>query len=248
MDRKYELDHLDIVTSHICNKHCEHCIDKFVHTSNKIIEMGTIEKFLKMIREYTDKELEVLLLGGEPTALSADYLIEIADKIHSYGFKAIMSTNGKLVDRIRKIIPYYDSVQITVSSDEEIDFWREYTDKVNMKIVGDDTLTLDKIHHFMEYAKDFQRRSVSMYFTPGFEELCKNKEVWDLLETLDWKKNGSYMYAFYGNTRFKKCIHGETNIVDEPTVPKLYPNGNYNRTWEDEELDDYLMAELGKVW
>jgi hypothetical protein len=71
-------------------------------------------------------------------------------------------------------------------------------------------------------------------------ELCTDKEVWELLDTLDWVRNGSYNYAFYKGVRFKKCIRGETNLIDEPTIPKLYPNGNYNKTWCNEELDDYL--------
>lgn len=48
------------------------------------------------------------------------------------------------------------------------------------------------------------------------------------------------MYTFYKGVRRKKCIHGQTNIIDEETLPKLYPNGNYNKTWNNEELDDYL--------
>ena len=55
-----------------------------------------------------------------------------------------------------------------------------------------------------------------------------------------WKRNGSYYYTFYEGVRFKRCVPGETNLIDEPTIPKLYPNGNYNKTWCHEELDDYL--------
>ena len=36
------------------------------------------------------------------------------------------------------------------------------------------------------------------------------------------------MYTIDDGVRFKKCIPGETNIIDEPTIPKLYPNGNYS--------------------
>ena len=101
-------------------------------------------------------------------------------------------------------------------------------------------MTLEKMEHFIDYTQGFGRRSVSMYFTPDFHELCEDQRVWDVLNTLDWKRNGSYMYAFYKGVRFKKCIPGETNIIDEPIIPKLYPNGNYNKTWCHEELDDYL--------
>lgn len=236
------LDHVDIVTSHMCNNRCKHCIDKFIRTSTQVISLETIEKFLDIIRTYTNKKLEVLLLGGEPTLLATEKLISIAELVHSKGFLVMMSTNGILKQKIIQLIPYYDSIQITVNSDEEVDFWRQWSDKINIKLSGDAGLTLEKLEHFVKYTEGFFRRSISMYFTPDFEELCKDKEIWALLDTLEWERNGSYMYTFYKGVRIKKCIHDETNIVDEPTVPKVYPNGNYNKTWCHEELDDYLSG------
>ena len=239
---KFNLDHVDIVTSHVCNKNCEFCIDKFKGTDNKFIELSTVDNFLSLIRENCDEPLEVLLLGGEPTALPEERLRDICDIVHKHGFRVIMSTNGKLRDKIIRLLPYFESIQVTVNSDEEIDFYRQYADKINIKLAGDKDLTIDKFNHFIEYTEGFDRRSISMYFTPDFEELCTDKDIWGILETLDWKRNGSYEYAFYKGVRVKKCIHGETNIVDEPTVPKVYPNGNYNKTWNHEEMDDYLRS------
>lgn len=237
-----KLDHVDIVTTHMCNNNCPHCIDKFVKTSNVIISNETIHKFLKNLRAYTDENLEILLLGGEPTTLPLQRLIEIADIIHSYGFQAIMSSNGKLKEKIVKLLPYYDSIQITVDSEdiETINYWRPYASKINMKVAADNTLTMSKLKYFIQLTNDFSRQSVCMYFTPTFEELCTDEEIWSFLDTLDWKRNGSYLYAFHDGVRYKKSIHGETNIVDEPTVPKVYPNGNYNKTWNHEKLDNYL--------
>lgn len=239
---KLELDHVDIVTTHMCNNNCTHCIDKFVKTSNTIISNETIHKFLRNIRAYTDKSLEVLLLGGEPTTLPLERLKEIADIIHSYRFKAMISTNGKLKNKIIELIPYYDSIQITVGAEdvETINFWKPYASKINMKVAADATLTMPKLKKFIELTREFSRQSVCMYFTPDFVELCTDKKIWSFLDTLEWKRNGSYMYAFHEGVRYKKSIHGETNIVDEPTVPKVYPNGAYNKTWNNENLDDYL--------
>lgn len=133
----------------------------------------------------------------------------------------------------------------TTHSEQETDYWRGVNVKygnINLKLSGDQMLTLEKLNHFIDTTTDFTRRSVSMYFTPDFEELCKDDRVWNLLDSklLNWERNGSYFYAFYKGVRFKKCIPGKTNIIDEPTVPKLYPNGNYNRTWLNEDMDDYL--------
>lgn len=235
-----ELDHIDIVTTHSCNMSCPFCIDKFRGMSDDIVKISDVEKFLQTIRKHTDKALEVLLLGGDPTAIGAYNLINIANVCHKYGFKAIVSTNGLLKGTVIDCLPYFDSIQITVHNDKEIDYYRQFKDKINVKLAGDKNLNWGKLIHFMEYTEGFSRRSVSMYFTPDFEELCKDEKIWSVLNTLNWKRNGSYEYAFYNGVRFKKCIHGETNIVDEPTVPKLYPNGNYNKTWNNELMDNYL--------
>ena len=234
------IDHADIVTSHKCNNNCKFCIDTFIHSSDNEVSLKNIEKFLKVVRRHTDKNCCVLLLGGEPTMLSTEKLIAIARLVHSYGFSVSMSTNGINKQRILDILPEFDWVQITMHSDKEIDYWRPYASRINAKWSGDKLMTLEKMEHFIDYTQGFGRRSVSMYFTPDFHELCEDQRVWDVLNTLDWKRNGSYMYAFYKGVRFKKCIPGETNIIDEPIIPKLYPNGNYNKTWCHEELDDYL--------
>lgn len=151
-----------------------------------------------------------------------------------------MSTNGLLKGTVKDCLPYFDSIQITTHSDKETDYYRQYQDKINVKFSGDHECTLETLNHFIDYTKGFYRRSVTMYFTPDFKELCTDERVWDLLNTLTWQRNGSYEYAFYEGVRFKRCIHGLTNIIDEPSVPKLYPNGNYNKTWNHEELDEYL--------
>ena len=239
--KKYELDHVDIVTTHMCNNNCPFCIDKFINTNKEIISLETIEKFLKKLKKYTDKKLTVLLLGGEPTTLPFDTLIDISNLVHKYNYRLTMSTNGKLKNKILKLIPYFDSIQVTVNSDEEIDFYRDYPDKINIKIAGDKNLTLDKFYHFIEYTKGFDRRSLSMYFDTNFNEICEDKDIWNLLNKLEWKEIGSYLYTFYKGVRIKRCIAEKTNIVDEPTIPKLYPNGNYNKTWNNEDMDDYLV-------
>lgn len=66
---KQYIDHADIVTSHMCNNNCKFCIDKFLHTSDKKINTKDIDKFLRLLKQHTDKQLEILLLGGEPTML-----------------------------------------------------------------------------------------------------------------------------------------------------------------------------------
>lgn len=240
---KYNLDHIDIVVSHQCNMNCPYCIDKFKGTNGEI-DLSIINSFLKKVRTVTDEKLEILLLGGEPTIIGSKKLISIAKLAKFYGFDIIISTNGLAKNIIHEILPYFNWIQITTHSEKETNYWREINNiyhNINLKLSGDQILTYEKLEHFIDSTTDFTRRSVSMYFTPDFKQLCSDQKIWSLLDTLEWKRNGSYMYAFYKDVRFKKCIPNETNIIDEPTVPKLYPNGNYNKTWLNENLDDYLQ-------
>ena len=238
-----DIDHVDIITSHKCNFHCPYCVDKFCHTTNDEIKIEDIDRFLKLIRKHTSKNLEVLLLGGEPTILSIEKLIDISKVIYNNDFIPIISSNGFFKDKIISLLNYYRWIQVTVHNDNQIDFYKNYKDKINIKWSGDENMTFDVFNHFIEYTKDFERRSISMYSTSDFVELCKDKNVWKVLDTLEWKRNGSYLYSFYKGVRIKKFIKGETNIIDEPSVPKLYPNGNYNKNWNNEDMDDYLRVD-----
>ena len=239
------IDHIDIVTTHDCNMSCPNCIDKFLRKPGEAISVLTVHDFLYPLARHAKPNTEILLLGGEPTTLPIERLIDISLMIRSFGFKAAISTNGKERNKILQILPYYDWVQITVRNDAEIEFYNGYTN-VNAKLNGDKHLTIKKLEDFIEKTAGYQRRSLTMYFTPDHQELCQDPEIWALLNSLEWERKGSYDYGFYKGMRIKKCIPGATNMVDEPTIPKLYPNGNYNKTWGNEDMDDYLKLYMRK--
>ena len=235
------INHIDIVTTHQCNQSCNYCIDPFRNTSKKIIDTEKVAEFLASIREKTEEKLTVLLLGGEPTLLSKQKLKQLTNIIHEYGFRASISTNGQLWRKAIKIAPFFDTIQVTIDDFDQIPLLHDIKNKVNVKMPGDEYMNWQRLTEFMEETKDFYRQSVPMYFNPQtFEELCKDRYVWDFLDSLSWERNGSYKYAFYGKIRFKKCIPKETNIIDEPKIPKLYPNGNYNCNWQNETMNNYL--------
>lgn len=235
-----DIDHIDIVVTHKCNFNCPFCIDKFSHSSDAEVSLEAISKFLDGMKKHAKPGTEVLLLGGEPTMLETQKLIDIAKCIKDHGFSPIMSTNGSQHDKIVELIPYFDWIQITILTKSDIERWEQWPNKINIKLSGDAHLDMHKYDWFKRLTKNYTRRSISMYFTPDFKELCEDEEIWNMFNGQSWSRNGSYEYTFIDGIRVKRCIHGETNIIDEPTVPKLYPNGNYNKTWRNEEMDDYL--------
>ena len=52
-----KLDHADIVTCHICNQRCPFCVDKFLGCYNDHVKIEDVEKFMKVLRKNTDKNL-----------------------------------------------------------------------------------------------------------------------------------------------------------------------------------------------
>lgn len=235
------LDHADIVVTHECNMCCPHCIDSLVNTSKDVVCIDDVRRFLDLLEPQAPGGMEILLLGGEPTVIGAHRIKEIAEEVRRHGFSPIMSTNGVLMGTIVDCIPSLDWVQVTIHSAKEAIGWRSFRDKVNLKLAGDRNLTMGRLNDFIRCTDDFGRRSVSMYFTPDWKNLCEDPLIWRKLDGMYWTQNGSYLYSFDDDSiRYKKCIPGVTNIADEPSVPKLYPNGNYNKTWCNEEMDPYL--------
>src|SRR5574344_2235057 len=241
---KRVIHHADIVVTHSCNMHCKFCVDQVRGTSSDIVSLDKVEKYLKLLKTKTinanKKNVTVLLLGGEPTTVGSEHLNKIADLVHKDGLRINISTNVKKKDVIEEILPHFDWVQITCRSDKEIDYWRKFKDKVNIKIAADENFTLDKFRHFAEYTKDFPRKSLTMYFDKNFEEICKDKELQDYFSNLKWEKVGDYSFSFIDGVRIKKYEPIQKTFSEEPFVPKLYPNGNYGKTWLNELNDPYL--------
>lgn len=243
--QKRAIHHADILVTHLCNMQCKLCVDRFKDTYSGMVSLDKVEAYLKLLKTKTvamdpKNGIEILLLGGEPTMAGSKHLNKIADLVHKYGFGICISTNGKKKDVIEEILPHFDWVQITCRSDKEIDHWRKFRDKVNIKIAADANFTLDKFRHFAEFTKDFPRKSLTMYFDKNFKVVCKDKELQDYFSNLKWEKIGDYSFSFIDGVRIKKYEPIENKFSEEPFVPKLYPNGNYGKTWLNELNDPYL--------
>ena len=238
-----EIKLIGVITTHKCNKNCKNCVDKLLNSSADILSIDNYKRFLNAFVNKYNYRPTILLLGGEPTLIPEEILIEYSDIASELGFRIIMSTNGILRDKIISLIPYYDSIQVTTTIyniDENVEFYKKYRRNINLKLAGDETLTYDKLVYFIEKSKGYTRRSVCMYFTEDFIELVNDTKIWDLLNQLEWKDSGQYSFTWYEGVRFKKCIPGKANVLLERSVPNLYPNGNYNCGWINEEMNDYL--------
>ena len=240
-----DIGHIEVVVTHKCNYKCNFCVDNLVNKDDTIVKLEDIGNLLRKIKIRTDKKLEVLLLGGEPTTVGSTYLNKIADLVHSFGYKILISTNGILKDVINEIIEKFDWVQITSNNDKELEYWRNHrlVSKINIKLPGDENLNVDRLDYFIDKTKEFGRRSINFYFnTNDLTDLCTDDGINEFLEGLEWKSIGAYEYTIKDGVRYKR--RSKNKIVDSSQkrsiIPKLYPNGNYNKTWGNEDMDDFL--------
>ena len=240
-----DIGHVEVVVTHKCNYKCNFCVDELVNKDDLVVKLEDIENLLSKISKRTDKRLEVLLLGGEPTTVEGDYLNKIADIVHSFGYKILISTNGVLRNVVDEIIDKFDWVQITSHNDKELEYWRNHrlVNKINIKLPGNESLNVDKLNYFIDRTKEFGRRSVNFYFnTNDLKDLCTDDGINKFLEGLEWKSIGAYEYTIKDGVRYKR--RSKNRMTDSSQkrsiIPKLYPNGNYNKTWGNEDMDDFL--------
>ena len=260
-DKNNNIHHADIVVTHKCSLTCKHCVDRYVvhdkTTNPPVVQLKDVYLFLTLLKHHVEsRDLTVLLLGGEPTSAPLTYLYALIGMLKGFGFKASISTNGVDRDKVRALLSNTDInwVQLTAhgcNTDREYDFYFPFYNRINMKFPITTGTTLDMINHVRDYEVwRWGRISFVVYFNNDTgEDLCTDPEVLAYLKTLKWERVGSYLYAFDDRgIRYKRGIPGETNIIDEPDIPKLYPSGVYNKTWCNEDSDPYLgdMASILK--
>jgi len=257
----YSMAHADIIVTHKCNMkgNClPTCADKFVNTSDKEIEVSTVEKFLDLFSKHIAKrktenvifyeQPQILVLGGEPTLVGSEKLIAIAEIAKKYGFERIISSNGLNFRVLKEILPYYDSLQITLQTYGSKAELRRLLDlgskKINVKLRCDVNLTFDDLVNFIASTKSFKRRSVVRYW--DYKNHCftnKDPAIEEFMNALEWKpftdSISTSMYAMFDGVRFKKETE-EILSAEMPDIPKLYPSGVYNCTWKNEDSNPYF--------
>ena len=232
----------NIVVNHKCNKRCKTCIDKFLLSTDKEVTPELVEKYISKIhRKYTNLTKEVFLLGGEPTCSSLDLLKTISEISKDFKLEPKMSTNGLNRDKVLALKDDYDLFQITARNEDDIAFYRQIADRVTIKFNGDADFNLEKLEWFVKASEGYFQRSINMFHTlDGSKQLCTDQRVWDLITPLRSESHLMYHVAWYKGVRIKWGSPGCTQVEKCPASPILYPNGNYNCTWVNEDLDDYL--------
>ena len=242
--------HADLIITHKCGMGCKFCIDDFVDTSNAITKLTDIEDYLRFLAEREKKEhpnmSSVLILGGEPTKVPFEYLKQVADLIHYYGFNVAMTTNGQAGEKLLELDGYIDFINISHYSKSAIikkDYLYKFkkTEITLSKLITKDVFPT--FESFKKFIKEAKKNSLNYRFstlqenTPNLKELhpnwvdCEllpNCKIVPCLECLNATVYEGYVIKIMH-------YHNKNQNIDFPPYPKLYPNGFANRDFSNEE-------------
>lgn len=253
--KKFVIDHADILVTHKCNKGCPTCIDKWVNKYKQIISFDTIIKYFNLLEKNTisvpspvNKEAKTLvnILGGEPTVVGEDFLNKIAENAHARKFLTWISTNGIKEETVKRILPNFDMVHITVDTPEEAIKWAnsEWLNRIDIKFPCTEKTSLADFLKFAEITKDFPNKKMIVYNDLHRKEIKMQPELEALLDDPNVNyivaPHGFQKYAEINGVTIKRTIEQDNYFADSQMIPRLYPNGNYNCTWENELNNPYL--------
>ncbi len=252
---KFAIDHADVLVTHRCNKGCPTCIDKWVNKYKQIISFDIIKKYFNLLERNTvsvpspvNKEGRTLIniLGGEPTVVGEEFLNQIAENAHERNFLMWTSTNGIKTETVKRILPNFDMVHITVDKPEDAIKWAdsEYLNRIDIKYPCTEKTSLEDFLRFVNITKDFPNKKMIVYNDLHRKEIKMQPELAALLDGSDVKytvaPHGFQKYADVYGVTIKRTIQEDNHFADSQMIPRLYPNGNYNCTWENELNNPYL--------
>lgn len=242
--------HADLIVTHACGVGCKFCIDSFVDASDNVTSLSDIEEYLKFLAENEKKEhpdmSSVLILGGEPTKAPFDYLKKVAGLIHYYGFNVGMTTNGQSGEKLLELDGYIDFINIShygkkAIIDNEYLYKFKKTEITLSKLITKDAFpTFESFKQFIKEAKTnslnyrfstLQENTINLIdLHPKWvdEELLPNCKIIPCLECLNATEYEGYIIKIMH-------YHNEETGIDFPPYPHLYPNGNANRDFSNED-------------
>ena len=110
--------------------------------------------------------------------------------------------------------------------------------------------TVKDFEKFVEAAKAFPRKMMIVYNDMHRKELPLQPDMAELLDspTVNYQvaKHGFHKYGNISGVTVKRTMQEnlDNKFADSSMFPRLYPNGNYNRTWAN-ELNDPYLGQLG---
>lgn len=237
-----------VILTYKCNFHCKTCADPLTNKADKmnhILKATDFEDFMiflsKANDEFGDNEPRfewVSFTGGEVTTLPFEYIKQMCDIAHSYGFNTSMFTNGSAKEKLLELDGFLNQMIISHHSTQAVmPKWAssfKNTSIIINKLVDKESFpTFEAFDNFVEEiikanVNYRQRFSTYGYNTPEFKMHYPN---WVDKAFENEKTYSNYSKRIiYKGMEFKfsefSCMISRTFIQ--------HPNGNVNTTWEND--------------
>lgn len=257
--RNWNTRRAQIVVTYACNMNCGFCINYELGKKRKgFIKVSDVAYFMYYLKyiEGLDDAI-IVLLGGEPTLLPLESLKEICDLAHEVGYKTEFYTNGLKEKELLELDGYIDFINI---SNYGYSLYPCSEDLLNKFQKSSITITRLITKQFFESFDDFDKfvdaanEKIFNYDFSTMQETTPNfawyhpdwveKELLPLCENQDVRGNvGASLYK----GRLIKLPHKHLKRKEDICTLKLYPNGNLNTTWKNDNMEIDYKKEIKQL-
>ncbi len=250
-----------VILTYKCNFRCKTCADPLTNKPDKINEVLKVKDFNDFMiflsranQEFGNGEPRfkwVTFTGGEVTTLPFEYIKQMCDIAHGYGFKTSVFTNGSAKEKLLELDGYLDQMVISHHSPNPVmpnwvsSFKNTYI-VVNKLVDKESFPTFEAFDSFVEKiikanVNYRQKFSTYGYNTPEFKE---HYPVWaDTAFSNEQTFKNYSKRVIYKGMEFKfsefSCMISRTFIQ--------HPNGNVNTTWEN-DFEDLNYRDLSECY
>ena len=254
--KNWQTQRAQIIVTYDCNRDCPFCINYRLGQKRKgFVKVSDALYFLQYVKYVENiKEAIVVFLGGEPTLLPLETLKELSDLVHSMGYKTEFYTNGVIKEKLLELDGYIDFITISNYSKGLLPFenadwlykFEKSTITISKLISKQSFKTFEDFDKFVDEANKlpFNYDFATMQeMTPDFDLYHPEWVEEKLLPRCESQSVGGNVGAVLYKDRLIKLPHKKFHIKEDICQFKLYPNGNVNTSWKNDDMEiDYKKA------
>jgi organic radical activating enzyme len=250
-----------VILTYNCNFKCKTCADPLTNKADKInrrLDEKDFEEFIRFLSKANEHFCSneprfewISFTGGEVTTLPFEYIKNMCNIAHRYGFNTSMFTNGSAEDKLLELDGFLNQMVIShhYPNRAVMPNWankfKETSIVINKLVDKNSFPTWESFDKFVDKivkanVRYRQRFSTYGYNTPEYKE---NHPNWVDTAFADEKTYKGYSKrVIYKGMEFKftefACMISRTFIQ--------HPNGNVNTTWYD-DLSEIDYRDLNQV-
>lgn len=250
-----------VILTYKCNFCCKTCADPLTNKPNKINQVLKVTDFVDFMSflsrandEFADDEPHfewVSFTGGEVTTLPFEYIKQLCDIAHSYGFNTSMFTNGSAEERLLELDGYLNQMVISHHGAQAVmpkwaSSFKNSAIVINKLMDKESFPTFEAFDNFVEEiikanVNYRQRFSTYGYHTPEFKKHYPEWVNTAFANEQTFTKYSKRIIYKGMEVKFSEfsCMISRTFIQ--------HPNGNINTTWEN-DLEDLNYRDLSECY